>query len=210
MVIDKETLNQLDSRYRASFLNSLAGIKQVFLIGSKSNSGNSNLAIFNSLIHFGANPALWGFVCRPDTVRRDTLNNILENHEFSINYIKAQDYQKAHQTSAKYDPNISEFETCGFTEEYLNEFHAPYVAEAPIKIAMKFQEKIDIAINNTSIIIGSIEHITIEKDIVSEDGFVALEKANILACAGLDAYYETQFIERLTYANPDKWPVVKK
>lgn len=206
MLIDKETLTQFENRYRATFLNSLAGIKQAFLIGSKSNEGNSNLAIFNSLIHIGANPALWGFICRPDTVKRDTLYNILETKEYSINYIKIEDFKKAHQTSAKYKSEISEFESCGFTESYLKDFNAPFVAEAPVKIAMKFQERVDITINNTILLIGSIEHITIENDIISKDGFVALEMVNTLACAGLDAYYESRFIERLSYASTDKWP----
>jgi hypothetical protein len=68
MIIDKETLTQYDSRFRATFINSLAGLKQAILIGTKSKEGSTNLAIFNSLIHIGANPALWGFICRPATV----------------------------------------------------------------------------------------------------------------------------------------------
>jgi len=39
----------------------------------------------------------------------------------------------------------------------------------------------------------------------SSDGFVALDKAKTLACAGLDAYYETRLIDRLSYIQPDKW-----
>ena len=82
MILDSEILQAQDSRYRATLINSLAGVKQAFLIGSKSSSGHSNLAIFNSLIHIGANPPLWGFLCRPDTVKRDTLQNILETGEY--------------------------------------------------------------------------------------------------------------------------------
>ena len=42
---------------------------------------------------------------------------------------------------------------------------------------------------------------------IAQDGFVALDKINALASAGLDAYYETKLIERLSYAKPDRWPV---
>lgn len=207
MIIDKEILNGFESRYRALFINSLAGIKQAVLIGTKSKDGFSNLAIFNSLIHIGANPPLWGFICRPDVVKRDTLNNILETKEYTFNYIAASDYEKAHQTSAKYEKAVSEFEACGFTETYQPNFGAPFVAEAPVKVAMKLEQKIDISINNTILIIGSIQHIELDERLISSDGFVSLDKANILACAGLDAYYETQLIERLSYAKTDKWPV---
>lgn len=207
MIIDKETLSQYNSRYRATLINSLAGLKQAILIGTKSKDGYSNLAIFNSLIHIGASPALWGFICRPATVKRDTLSNILETNRYTINFVVAGDYQKAHQTSAKYDKEVSEFDVCGFTEYYHPNFDAPFVAEAPVKLAMHLEQKIDIAINNTILIIGSIQHIEIDENIIAPDGFVALHQLNTLACSGLDAYYETRLIDRLTYASVDKWPV---
>ena len=101
MIIDKDTLGRYESRYRARLINSLAGVRQAMLIGTRSKDGVSNLAIFNSLIHLGANPPLWGFICRPDTVQRDTLTNILETNQYTINYVVTADYEKAHQTSAK-------------------------------------------------------------------------------------------------------------
>lgn len=207
MIIDKAILSEYDSRYRATFINSLAGLKQAILIGTKSKDGYSNLAIFNSLIHIGASPALWGLIFRPNTVRRDTLTNILDSNFYTINYVSVKDYKKAHQTSAKYDKLVSEFDTCGFTEYYHPNFDYPFVAEAPIKVAMKLEQKIDISINSTILIIGSIQHIEIDENIVSSDGFVDLEQANILTCSGLDAYYEAHLIERLTYARTDKLPV---
>lgn len=207
MLIDKEQLKDYDSRYRGKLVNSLAGIKQAFLIGSKSKDGISNLAIFNSLIHIGANPPLWGFICRPDVVKRDTLSNILETSFYTINYLRIDDAEKAHQTSAKYDSTISEFEACGFEECYQNDFCAPFVADSPIKIGLKLQQKMDITINNTIMVIGSIEYIELEEKYISSDGFVDLEKANTLSCSGLDAYYKAQLIQRLSYATPEKWPI---
>jgi hypothetical protein len=65
---------------------------------------------------------------------------------------------------------------------------------------MKFEQKIDISINNTILIIGSIQHIDMDEKLISSDGFVDLAKANTLACSGLDAYFEARLIERLSYA----------
>lgn len=196
----------MEQRYRATFINSLAGFKTAVLIGSKSEDGFSNLAIFNSLIHIGANPPMYGFLCRPDTVKRDTLSNILETNYYTFNYVKAEDYEKAHQTSAKYEREVSEFEKTGFGETYIDNFFAPFVQEAVVKIGLRFEEKIDIKINGTILIIGSIEKIVLNENIISKDGFVALEKERVLACTGLDAYYQTEFIGRLSYAKPEKWP----
>ena len=206
MVIEKENLNQFESRYRARLINSLVGPKQVVLVGTKSANGTTNLAIFNSLVHLGANPPLWGLVFRPDVVQRDTLKNILETGQYTLNYVNTADFEKAHQTSAKYAPDVSEFDACGFTESYVGDLLAPFVAEAPVKIGMVFEQKIDLTINNTLLIIGRIEQIDMNENWVAEDGFVHLEHANTLACVGLDAYYKTELIDRLTYASTDKWP----
>lgn len=208
-IIDKEQIAQMESRYRATFINSLAGVKQVLLIGTKSNEGLSNLAIFNSLIHIGANPPLWGIICRPNTVNRDTLNNITATNFYTINYVQESDYQKAHQTSAKYPTTLSEFDACGFNEHYLPNFKAPFVAEAPVKIGMKLEEVVNLSINNTILIIGSIQQIELNEEIIAPDGFVGLHLAKTLASSGLDAYYETTLLNRLTYAQPDSWPSEK-
>ncbi|WP_341904176.1 flavin reductase [Fluviicola taffensis] len=206
MIIDKQTLNHYESRYRAKLINSLAGMKQAVLVGTQSTDGQPNLTVFNSLIHIGANPPLWGIICRPDTVKRDTLDNILETGQYTLNYVQTGDFEKVHQTSAKYDQSVSEFEACGFTALYQADFHAPFVAEAPVKVAMKLEQKIDISINNTILIIGSIEQIELDESLISADGFVFLDQANLLACSGLDAYYEAHLIGRLSYATTDKWP----
>jgi flavin reductase (DIM6/NTAB) family NADH-FMN oxidoreductase RutF len=203
---DKNELLELNSRYRATLINSLAGFKTAVLIATENSLGQSNLAIFNSLIHIGANPPIYAFICRPDTVKRDTLTNILETGYYSFNYVKSSEFVKAHQTSAKYDTEISEFEAVGFEKSYLNDFRAPFIKDAAVKIAMKFIEKIDIAINGTIMVLGSVEKIIFEDDLLSEDGFVALEKADVLACTGLDAYYKTSFLGRLSYAKTDAEP----
>lgn len=202
MIIDKKDLDNYESRYRGKLINSLAGVKQVVLIGTRSKDGFNNLAIFNSLIHIGANPPLWGFIFRPDTVRRDTLNNILETGEYTLNYVAAEDFERAHRSSAKYEKTDSEFEACEFSESFRPGCTAPFVAEARVKVAMKFEQRIDLTINNTILIIGSIQQIELDEGLLSPDGFVSLHQADILACAGLDAYYKTKFIERLDYARP--------
>jgi flavin reductase (DIM6/NTAB) family NADH-FMN oxidoreductase RutF len=203
---DKNELLELNSRYRATLINSLAGFKTAVLIATENSLGQSNLAIFNSIIHIGANPPIYAFICRPDTVKRDTLSNILETAYYSFNYVKSSEFVKAHQTSAKYETEISEFEAVGFEKSYLNDFPAPFIKDAPVKIAMKFIEKIDITINGTIMVLGSVEKIIFEDDLISDDGFVALEKADVLACTGLDAYYKTSFLGRLSYAKTDAEP----
>jgi flavin reductase (DIM6/NTAB) family NADH-FMN oxidoreductase RutF len=202
MRIDKSEIEQLEQRYRKAFINSLAGFRQAVLIGSRSVDEKTNLAIFNSLIHLGANPALFGLTSRPDSVQRDTLQNILETKEYTLNFIQATHYKKAHQTSARYDKGISEFEKVGFTPVYHSGFDAPFVGEAVVKIAMKFEESIPITINGTILIIGSIMMVDINDEMVGEDGFVNLSASEVLISQGLDAYFISSEFGRLPYAKP--------
>lgn len=202
MIINKEEIEQYEQLYRTAFINSLAGFRQAVLVGTKSVDGYANLAIFNSLIHLGADPALFGLINRPNSVQRDTLNNILESKEYTLNYISCTEYRKAHQTSARYDKNISEFEQVGFEELYYPFCKAPFVKDAIVKIAMQLEEIIPIPINGTLMIVGSIIKVDLDETMVGTDGFVALSEADILISQGLDAYFVSKPVGRLPYAKP--------
>ncbi len=202
MQLDKAGIEQLEQRYRTAFVNSLAGFRQAVLVGTKSVDGHTNLAIFNSLIHLGANPALFGLMSRPDTVPRDTLQNILDTKEYTLNFVQASQYQKAHQTSARYDREVSEFEKVGFTALFHPACYAPFVEDAVVKIAMKFETSIPIPLNGTVLIIGSIQQVEIAEGLLDEDGFVNLSAAEVLISQGLDAYFMAKEIGRLPYAKP--------
>lgn len=202
MTIDKNDIQNFEQRYRTALINSLAGFRQAVLVGTKSKDGHANLAIFNSLIHLGANPALFGLISRPDVVPRDTLQNILDTQEYTLNFVQASDFEKAHQTSARYDAQISEFEQVGFQECALPNFFAPALHEAVVKIGMKLEQTIPIQLNGTIMIIGSIEHIEISEALIGQDGFVDLASKNILISQGLDAYFTALPLGRLKYAKP--------
>lgn len=193
----------LEKQYRASFINSLGGFKSVCLIGTKNNANQTNLAIFNSLVHIGANPPLIGFVVRPDSVDRHTLQNILETKYYTINHLNETIFKQAHQTAARYPQDVSEFEATSLTENYLNNFFAPYVLQSSIKLGVEFKEKIDFTINGTIFIIGEIKHIYYPNNCLQHDGFLDLEKAGTITCSGLDSYHITQKLARLSYAKPN-------
>lgn len=202
MILNKTAIENLEKRFRTTFINSLGGFRQAVLVGTKSEEGITNLAIFNSLIHLGASPALFGLISRPDSVQRDTLQNILDTKEYTLNYIHADQYEKAHQTSARYEKGVSEFDKVGFKELYHTNCFAPFVADAVVKIAMKLEQTIPITLNGTVMIIGSVMQVEINESLVGNDGFIALSDAEILLSQGLDAYFVSKPIGRLPYAKP--------
>jgi flavin reductase (DIM6/NTAB) family NADH-FMN oxidoreductase RutF len=202
MIIHKNEIAQMEQRYRTAFINSLAGFRQAVLVGTRSADDHTNLAIFNSLIHLGANPALFGLISRPDSVPRDTLQNITDTKAYTLNFIRSAHYKKAHQTSARYPKTVSEFEKAGFTPSYQSVSHAPFVEEAVVKIAMKFEDSISIPLNGTVLIIGSVLQVDIDENLVGDDGFVNLSASDVLISQGLDAYFVSKEIGRLPYAKP--------
>jgi flavin reductase (DIM6/NTAB) family NADH-FMN oxidoreductase RutF len=202
MRIEKHEIENFEKIYRTSFINSLAGFRQAVLVGTKSSRGAANLAIFNSLIHLGAHPALFGLISRPDSVARHTLENIIETNEYTLNYVRKNDYEKAHQTSARYDKDINEFNEVGLNEQYTIGFRAPFVAEAVVKVAMKLEDKISIPLNGTILLVGSIVHLELDSSLVGLDGYVDLFAAEVLISQGLDAYFTVNPIGRLPYAKP--------
>lgn len=199
-----DDLMALEQRYRAAMINSLGGFKSVVLVGTQNHENQQNLAIFNSFFHIGANPPLCGLIIRPDSVERHTYENMLSTGFYTVNHIREEFYQQAHQTSARYPRNISEFEATGLHAVYKQDFFAPFVQESLVQIGLSLQEKVELKINGTILVIGKIEHIYFPSDCLQEDGFLDLEKAGTITCSGLDSYHTTQRIARLSYAKPDK------
>ncbi len=189
-----------DRFYRANFLNSLSGFKSASLIGTISDSGIPNLAIFSNIVHLGADPALIGFVNRPLAAAPDTIANIQATGVYTINHIHESFYQQAHQTSAKYPAEVNEFIAVGLTEQYREGIRAPFVQESKIQYCLTLKEIIPIQWNNTFFVIGAVEQIFLDDVLVGEDGFIDLHAAGSLASGGLDAYYAVAPLKRLPYA----------
>ena len=202
--INYEQIMNMEKQERVHFANSLGGFKSVGLIGTQNKIGQTNLAIVDSIIHIGSNPPLFGIIFRPGFVERHTLENILETGFYTINHITETIFKQAHQTSARYDREISEFEVTNLNPAYKNNFFAPFVKESHVQLEMEFKEKTILHINNTVLIIGEVKTVYFPKDCLQKDGFLDIEKAKSITCSGLDSYHKTTRINRLSYAKPNK------
>jgi flavin reductase (DIM6/NTAB) family NADH-FMN oxidoreductase RutF len=195
-------IDNLEKQYRTNFINALSGFRGVHLCGTIGLNGITNLAIFNSIVHIGANPPLLGMILRPATVPRHTLQNILDTGCYTLNHVHKFILHQAHQSSARYGAHESEFAAVGLHEEYSPQLKAPYVRESLIKIGLSFAEKHEITSNNTTLLIGRIEEVFVPSDCLAKDGYLDLHRAGSLTIAGLDAYHSTEKLVRLDYARP--------
>ena len=194
----------LEKYFRRNLINTVSGFKSAHLIGTRSNEGVNNLAVFNSVIHIGATPPYVGFILRPTTVERQTYNYIKSTGLYTLNAITASIHAQAHQTSAKYTADISEFEACELEAAFLENFPIPFVATSPIKMAMSYVEEYPIKANGTILIIGKIEKLILSEGIVEATGHIDFEKLNIVSINGLDTYFSTQKLGRYAFARPNQ------
>jgi flavin reductase (DIM6/NTAB) family NADH-FMN oxidoreductase RutF len=201
MHFTNEEIMELDRIFRLNLINSITGIKPGNLIGTKSKDGLANLAVFSSVVHLGSNPALIGFVFRPQKdSKQDTYRNILQTESWTINHIPLNKTENAHYTSAKFETSESEFEKCGLTPEYLADVPAPFVKESTIKMAMKLREMIPIKTNGNILAIGRVEHLFLPQNLLSHTGFIDLEKAGSAGISGLNSYYKLGKVADYPYA----------
>ncbi|MEY3620325.1 MAG: hypothetical protein RLZZ391_691 [Bacteroidota bacterium] len=192
--------------YRANFINSLTGFKSASLIGTINTQGVPNLGMFSSMVHIGSDPALIGYINRPVAAAPHTLANIKAIGFYTVNHIHASFLDKAHQTSAKYPDEVNEFTEVGLTEAYIDGVTVPFVKESHIKYLLSLKEIIPIQLNDTFLVIGQLEQVMIDPSLQpSADGFLHLDQAGSICSNGLDAYYNTELIDRYAYAKPGKF-----
>jgi len=204
ITLSKNDLQAMEQRERTRLVNSLSGFKSANLIGSCDSQGAANLAVISSVVHLGSHPPLFGFIVRPCKRRRHTLDNILQTKYFTINSIGADFFKKAHQTSARYPKEVSEFDSVGLTPYYDDDISAPFVLESALKIGLELKEHIQIESNHTQMLIGEVVTLHAPKNAFMPDGYLALEALDTVTISGLDSYHVTQRLQRLSYAKPNE------
>jgi flavin reductase (DIM6/NTAB) family NADH-FMN oxidoreductase RutF len=200
--ITRSEWDALSKVNRLNLINSCTGYKSANLIGTKSETGIPNVAVFSSVTHLGSNPALLGFILRPNVVPRNTYNNIKATGFFTVNHIAENMIAQAHQTSASYDTAVSEFDMVNLEQEYLSDIDVPFVKDSPVKLLCRYLNEYEIAENNTIHIIAAIEEIHFPDEMLHNDYWLQLDQADVVAVNGLDGYCLPKILDRFDYARP--------
>lgn len=201
--ITRDDISQMEKIERINLMNSCTGYKSANLIATISKEGISNVCVFSSITHLGSNPGLLGFIVRPTTVPRDTYTNLKDVGYFTVNHITSTMIVDAHHTSANYENGISEFDKTNLEEEFKNDLKVPFVKGSPVQLYCKYLNEYYIKENNTIHIIASIEHIYYNENMEHKDGWLQLDKGNVVAINGSDGYCLPKLIDRFEYARPN-------
>ena len=201
--ITRDDISQMEKLERLNIINSCTGYKSANLIATLSENGSTNVAVFSSITHLGSNPGILGFIVRPTTVPRDTYSNIKAKGVFTVNHITSNMIADAHHTSANYEVGVSEFDKTNLEEEYKNNLEIPFVKGSPIQLYCKYMNEYYIKENDTIHVIASIEHVYYNENMEHKDGWLQLDKGNVVAINGLDGYCLPKLMDRFEYARPN-------
>jgi flavin reductase (DIM6/NTAB) family NADH-FMN oxidoreductase RutF len=193
----------MEKRFRANFINSISGFKSANLIGTVDENGRTNLAVFSSVVHIGANPPLIGFIMRPISVQRHTYENILSKKFYTINALPIAMKRDGHKSSAKFSAEESEFDKTAFSAE-LNDFGVPSVVESPISLTCRLRSDQLLEVNQTRLIIGEVKEVKLNEAFLQKDGFYDLTEAGVAVISGMDSYHAAEDGTRFSYARPDR------
>ncbi len=199
-------LEALPTRYRANLVNGIIGFKPALLVGTADGQGHSNLAVFSNVFHIGASPPVLGLIIRPcpEGTERHTLDNILATGVFTLNHITEPMIPAAHQTSARYARNQSEFGATALTEEWFAEFPAPAVQESAVKLGLSLIEHQVLAVNKTHLLVAGVQWLRCPDSGIRDDGSVNLVDLNSQTVCGLDSYHGAKEGRRFAYAKTDR------
>jgi flavin reductase (DIM6/NTAB) family NADH-FMN oxidoreductase RutF len=206
-IFSKQTIAAMPERVRVNFINSLSGLKSANLIGTCSVNKQTNLAIVSSVVHLGANPPLMAYINRPTLAPRHTLDNIITTGFYTINHVNPMIIDAAHQTSARYPQEISEFSATGLSEYWVQGFTAPFVKESRLQIGLEYIEH-QTLLNDTVLVVGKVVHVAVSSDALQDDGRIDIELLESIGVSGLDTYHRATKVKRMAYAKPDAAPKV--
>jgi flavin reductase (DIM6/NTAB) family NADH-FMN oxidoreductase RutF len=206
MHFNADQLKEMSRFYRANLVNSLSGFKPAVLAGTADKQGKTNLALFSNIFHVGADPALMGYVQRPVGESGHSFRNIESTGRYTFNLVPEQILERAHFTSARFDPGQSEFDTCQLQPFWLAGFNAPFVAESPVKIGLTLADIIPYPRNGTYFVIGQVTDILVEDSLLLEDGNLELSRGSLLSVVGLEQYYRATSARKMSYARVENLP----
>ncbi|GAA3939312.1 flavin reductase family protein [Hymenobacter algoricola] len=201
-------IRNFEKIYRLNLVNGLPGFKPANLVGTVAPDSTTNLAVFSSALHLGSDPALIGIVTRPATVPRHTYQNLKSTGCYTLNHVPLALAAQAHYTSADFAPEVSEFDECGFTAVYRDDFPAPYVAESPLSMGLRLREELAIS-NGTVLLVGTVEHVYLREEGLRTDGTLDLAALDTACISGLDGYHAVLPPVRFGYARPGQPPVAQ-
>jgi len=150
-------------------------------VGTRATDGTTNLAPYSFFNMVCAEPPM--FVFAPArAARKDTLANVRETGEFTLNIVTEEVAEAMNATAASLDPGVSEFDACGLTAADSVLIDAPMVEECKANFECKVTQITDIghAERGFALVVGEAVMMHIREDIFDLET-MRVDQANLKA-----------------------------
>jgi len=139
--------------------------RPVSWISSLSAAGTANLAPHSYTTVFALNPPIVGFV---STTLKDTVRNVRATGDFVYHIACDALVERLNRTAADFPPDVSEFDWAGLTKVESDLVKSFRVAEAPIAFECKLVEVIQIAGQESLLVLGEILRAHLAEEILTD------------------------------------------
>jgi len=164
-------------------------------VSSLSKKGIPNLAPYSFFNGIGVNPPtlLFSSVNKRDGRKKDTVINIENTKEFVVNVATFKQAEKMNQSSAEYDADTSEFDSCDIEICPGNKVKAPWVKDSPVHMECSLYKIIHIGEGPlaANLVIGNILSIHISDDILKDNNTIDPKKLDSIGRLGGSSYSRT-------------------
>ncbi len=143
--------------------------RPVVLVATVSRAGVANLAPFSMVTILSASPALLGISILPRHGQvKDTLRNLEETGEFTVNAVSPRLAEQAVLASVDHPPEVSEFEACGLRPVASECVRPPRVGASPVSLECRRADVWRIPGSEASFVVGEVLLVHVEDDLVRD------------------------------------------
>lgn len=167
-------LADLKPHERHALLTPLIAPRPIALVSTLGADGVGNLAPFSFFAMGGQNPQGVAFcpTADRDGNPKDTLRNLRDTGEFTINIVSRGMAERVNQASAPYPADVDEFDVTGFTRIASTRVRPPRVAEAPAALECRVFQLVPHGSGplHGTWVLGEVIFVHVRDELLAEDG----------------------------------------
>lgn len=178
-----------------SYMVGLITPRPIAWVATLSAMGELNLAPFSFFNGVGANPPTLMFcpANRRDGSPKDTLVNVEQTKQFTVNLVSFAQAEVMNQTSADHDRRVSEFATCGVVGTPSNKVGPPRVKDSLASFECELLQLLKLGSGpaGANVVIGQIVLMHIADEVLDANGRVNAAKLDTIGRLGGQSYART-------------------
>lgn len=189
------SLNELDTQSIYKLMTGSIQPRPIAWACTQDGEGRLNLAPFSFFTLVSVNPTVVAFapLVKPDGTEKDTVRNLREHPEFTLNIVSYSVAEAMNQTSAALPPEESEIVFAGLTPAPSKSVSTPRVKEARIHFECRLREIQSFGDQPMAgrLVLGDVVRVHVD-DALYDDGRILAEELDAVGRMAGNAYSTTR------------------